>query len=515
MNSPFVMVIFGATGDLARNKLIPALFSLYKKGELGNPPGGEARQFYIIGFARRPLSDGEFRLFLNDQSHYNDINHQSERESFLKNIYYQQGLFDEKRGYEELIQRLNTFDKKIGACITRLFYLATPPDNYESILDYLNSTKLSEGCGSYFAQAAQGGMAHLFTRLIVEKPFGKDLETARALDKKLSDIFEEKQIFRVDHYLGKETVQNMIAFRFANGIFEPVWSKQHIDHVQITWGEKKGIGGRGKFFDGVGLLRDVAQNHLMQLVAAVAMEQPASFSKEGVRDARAKAIKAVRCIRAHEVSKNIVRGQYIGYKQEKDVVKDSRTETFAAIKLFVDTPRFEGVPFYIRAGKKMPKDVVEINIVFIQTCHILFKEFGCPEEGNILTIRIQPDEGIGIRVIAKKPAFAAQNEATAGKPGSLFSLKTVDMSFSYQDEFGGRGADAYEKILLDILHGDQMLFNRSDELESSWEFITEILNGWFGKAESPPPLFEYQENTWGPKEAFDLIEKDGRKWVLL
>lgn len=491
-NSPFVMIIFGVTGDLALHKLFPALFSLFKKNQLGE-------KFFIVGFARRELTDERFRSTVYEtRGQHKD----KDWRKFSKNIYYQQGLFDEQEGYGKLIKRLNYFDKQMGACISRLFYLATPPDHYSTILDFLHKTKLSEGCG-------QGSSK--WTRLIIEKPFGKDLETARRLDKKLSKIFEEKQIFRVDHYLGKETVQNMVVFRFANGIFEPVWNKNYIDHVQITFGELKGIGGRGAFFDGVGMLRDVGQNHLMQLIAAVAMEQPKSFSKEGVRDARAAVIKALRSIEPVEVSKSIVRGQYNGYKEEENVDSDSSTETFIAMKLFIDTPRFNGVPFYVRAGKKMPKDVVEISIVFIQTCHLLFKEFGCPEEGNILRIRIQPDEGIGIRVIAKKPSFAPlKREALEGKPETKLKLATVNLEFRYQEEFGGKVSDAYEKILVDILSGDKMLFSRSDELESSWTFITKILEGW---RMNNGKLFNHTQGTWGPKEANDLIQKDGRKWI--
>jgi glucose-6-phosphate 1-dehydrogenase len=373
----------------------------------------------------------------------------------------------------------------------RLFYLATPPQYYETILDFMEKTKLSQGYG-------QG--SEKWTRVIIEKPFGKDLETAIALDKKLARTFEESQIFRVDHYLGKETVQNMISFRFANGIFEPVWNNKFIDHIQITFAEKKGIEGRGKFFDGVGILRDVAQNHLMQLVAAVAMEQPASFEREAIRDVRAKVIKAIRPISPEEVSKLTVRGQYDGYTKEKDVDSNSKSETFAALKLFVETERFKGVPFYLRAGKMMPKDSVYISIVFIQTCHILFKEYGCPEIGNVLTIKIQPEEGIGLKVIAKKP-------------GEKVALGTVNMKFSYEEEFGGKGMDAYEKILLDIFAGDQMLFNRSDELESSWGFITKILQGWERENKKSFKISQYEKGSWGPKEAFDLIEKDNRKWI--
>jgi len=488
MIGPFVIVIFGATGDLAQHKLIPALFSLYKNKQL-------SEQFHIVGFARRPFSDEEYSHMLGDElAFHND----PAWKDFAKNIYYQQGLFDESAGYEQLIQKLNTFDEKIGACITRLFYLATPPDNYETILTNLHETKLSEGCGSHFAKAPRDKQdAKQIARVIIEKPFGKDLKTAQNLDKKLSKMFDEKQIFRVDHYLGKETVQNMLAFRFANSVFEPVWNNQYLDHVQITWAEKEGIGKRGKFFDGVGMLRDVMQNHLLQMMATVTMEQPKSFEKEAIRDARANAIKAIQRLTPQESAQSVVRGQYTGYKDEKDVSQDSATETFVAMKLFVDTPRFSGVPFYVRAGKKMPKEKMEISLVFIQKCHILFKEYGCPEIGNVLTIRIQPDEGISLRMIAKKP-------------DPKLSLETVDMSFSYHQSFGGHGADAYEKVLLDILKGDQMLFNRSDELESSWQLISNILEG---VEQEQTEVAEYEPTTWGPKEAEALITKDGRSWL--
>ncbi|MDP3987783.1 MAG: glucose-6-phosphate dehydrogenase [Candidatus Levybacteria bacterium] len=478
MSTPFVMIIYGATGDLTRSKLMSALFRLYQKGQLGD-------KFYIAGFARRPLSDEEFREMFADNL---GVKSAKEWGEFSKNLYYQQGLFSEEEGFKQLIKKLKSFDQDLGACITRFFYLATPPSNYSEILENLQKTKLSEGCG-------QG--SNKWTRIIIEKPFGKDLETAKALDKKLSEIFEERQIFRVDHYLGKETVQNIIAFRFANGIFEPVWNKNYIDHVQITLAETKGVGGRGKFYDGVGQLRDMAQNHLMQLVAGVSMEQPAHFSKDAVREARANAIKAVRRIEPDEVSKYVVRGQYNSYTDEPDVSKDSTTETFTALKLFVDTPRFSGVPFYLRTGKKMAKDEVSISIVFIQTCHLLFKEYGCPEIGNVLKIRIQPDEGISMRVIAKKP-------------GAKLSLGTVDMEFSYKEEFGEEITDAYEKLLIDIFSGDQMLFNRSDELDSSWGFITKILKGWKSDESG---IKNYESGTWGPKEAEELIEKDGRRWI--
>jgi glucose-6-phosphate 1-dehydrogenase len=474
--SPFVIVIFGGTGDLAQHKLLPALYSLFCKGSLGE-------KFYIVSFARRKFSDEEYRRLLSEEWGLAG-SEGAKWEAFVNNVYYSQGYFDEVSGYEGLSKRLNVFDGRAGGSITRLFYLATLPDNYLPILHKLKESRLSEGD----------------VRLAIEKPFGKDLESASALDNVLDEMFEEKQIYRVDHYLAKETVQNMLAFRFANGIFEPVWNKDYLDHVQITFAEKKGIGGRGNFFDGIGILRDVAQNHLLQLLATIAMEAPKSFSREAVRDARAAAIKAIRPIDLDDVGKQVVRAQYEGYGQEKGVATDSMTETFVAMQLFVDTERFKGVPFYIRAGKKMAEDVVEINLVFIQTCHVLFKEYGCPEIGNVLTIRIQPNEGIGMRVVVKRP-------------GSKLALDTVDMKFSYREEFGAQGAEAYEKLLLDIFSGDQMLFNRSDELASSWRLISQIMEGWKAQVGSSSSLSVYASGEWGPKEADELIEKDGRKWI--
>ncbi len=473
MNSPFVLVIFGATGDLAKNKLIPALFGLFKTGQLPD-------SFFIVGFARREFSDTEYaQLFVAEEKEWDE---------FAKHVYYQQGMFDEEKGYSMLIDRLKNFDDKMGACITRIFYLATPPSNYETILDNLTATKLSEGCG-------QGSSK--WTRVAVEKPFGKDLETAKQLDKKLAHMFEERQIFRVDHYLGKETVQNIVVFRFANGIFEPIWNKDYIDHVQITFAEKKGIYNRGKFFDGVGILRDVGQNHLLQLLSSITMEMPKSFSQEGLRDARASAMQAIQCLEPSQVVTSVVAGQYAGYKEEKDVVPNSQTETFVAMKFFVQSPRWDGVPIYMRAGKEMPENIVEVSLVFKQTCHILFKEIGCPEEGNILTIRIQPNEGIVLKMIAKKP-------------GSQLSLQPVNMHFNYREQFGTQGLEAYEKVLLDIFTGDQMLFNRSDELKYSWRFIENIFKGW---ENSESTIRQYDKGTWGPQEAKELIEKDNRKWI--
>lgn len=487
MTSPFILVIFGATGDLARRKLIPALFSLFMQGVLPT-------DFFVFGFSRRDLTDEEFRKLTFIYS--NDTYHQSKWREFATHLYYQRGRFEEDSGYRELIEKLNAIDKN-KVCATRIFYLATPPDNYETILDHLKATKLTQGCMLHFPTRKLQEDGRQYTRIAIEKPFGKDLETAKMLDRKLAEIFEERQIFRVDHYLGKENVQNMLAFRFANGIFEPVWNRRYIDHIQVILSEKNGIGERGKFYDGVGNLRDVAQNHLLQLVAAVTMEQPRSFTKEDVRDARAKAIEAIECIDPENVGEMVVRGQYRSYRQEKDVDPHSQTETFVAMKFFMNTERMKGIPIYAKAGKKLDKDLVQISIVFTQTCHILFKEYGCPEIGNVITIRIQPDEGINMRFIVKKP------QAT-------LALEPVQMNFSYRDYFGQDGKNAYEKLLLDIFSGEQMLFNRTDELLSSWQFITNILKGW---DEYKTPLILYEDNSQGPKEADDLIKRDGRYWL--
>lgn len=478
MMSPFVIVIYGATGDLAKHKLFPAFYSLFKKGLLG-------QKFYLVGFARRPFTDQAFGEMIGSEL---KVSEEEEWKAFAKNVYYQQGLFDEKDGYEALIQKLNGFDTEVGACITRLFYLATPPDNYQSILHYLSSTKLSEGCG-------QG--SEKWTRLAIEKPFGRDSETARALDTTLAEIFEEKQIYRIDHYLGKETMQNMIAFRFANSIFEPLWNKDYIDHVQIFMSQKEGVQTRGNFFDGVGMLRDVGQNHLLQMLATVAMEPPKTITKEEMRGERVKAIKSIQDLKPEEIATHVVRAQYNGYLAVKGVAPNSQTDTYIAMKLFINTPRFAQVPFYLRAGKKMKEEKIEIKIIFKPTSHHMFKDFGTPDTGNVLTIRIQPNEGITLGLIAKKP-------------GNSLQLETVDMRFSYQQAFGSHGADAYEKIILDILAGDQMLFNRSDELASSWDLVSTILNKW---EEDANPILTYEQGTYGPNEADELIEKDGRKWL--
>lgn len=391
------------------------------------------------------------------------------------------------------------------ACVPRFFYLATPPEHYEMILNHLRDSQLSEGClpASAYAQAIQAGGQGFarYTRILIEKPFGKDINTARHLDQLLAAIFEEKQIYRIDHYLGKETIQNLLALRFANGIFEPTWNRNFIDHVQIALLEEEGVNGRGAFYDGIGALRDVVQNHMLQMVALTAMEQSRGFDASSIRDARTRAIQSIGQIGSKEVASRVVRGQYEGYQKEKDVRGSSATETFVALKLFVETDRWKGVPFYLRTGKKLGKRVTEISIHYkrpiVCTGELcLFKEDTVFR--NVLSIRIQPDEGIGLRLMAKKPGFG-------------MDLAPVHMEFDYAKAFPQVGQpEAYERLLLDAIGGDQTLFARTDGIEASWEFVTKILEGW---SETETPLYRYKPGMT-PEAAEALLRQDGRHWFL-
>lgn len=505
MISPSIMVIFGATGDLTHRKLMPSLYSLYTDGVIND-------DFSIVGFARRPYTPEKFRDELSTKVKRSKKIDESSWEKFSHILSYQQGKFEDEHAYEALATILNDFDEKHKACTNKLFYLATPPQYYETILDNLKKSGLSIGCGTPSVQlsgTSEGQGTLGWTKILIEKPFGKDLQSARALDTKLASLFDERQVYRIDHYLAKETIQNILAFRFGNGIFEPTWNKDYVDHVQITMAETLGVETRGKFYDGVGALQDVLQNHVLVMLALMAMEQPRSFGGHDIRDARAHILEKLQCMSAEEVATCVVRGQYeegsiegtsvLAYKKEKDIRPDSDTETFVALKAYIDSDRWRGVPWYLRTGKRLAKDVVEISLVFRQTCPILFKEVGCPETGNVLTIRIAPNEGIGLRFIAKKP-------------DSEFKLTTVDMDFDYDETFGAHAiGDPYEKLLEDALHGRRVLFNRSDELEASWEFISSIQQGW--KAHQTQ-IHPYPAGSWGPKAAENLIKQDGREWVV-
>lgn len=492
------MVIFGATGDLTGRKLMPALYKLLASGFLPD-------RFFIVGFARRAMSHDQFRIMMREAIEKNLRGREIDLSAWKKlsaNLYYQQGFFEDRKPYEELIPLLTEFDREIGACITRFFYLATPPGNYSSILTHLDKSKLSEGCG-------QGSSK--WTRVLIEKPFGKDLDTAKKLEEQLATVFDEKQIYRIDHYLAKETMQNILAFRFANRPFEAIWNRDHIDHVQITLAESAGIGGRGTFYEGIGALRDIAQNHLMAMIAYTAMDAPKSFSPQDIRNERRKVLSTMQCIEPEMVERNVVRGQYgslqmegkeiAAYRQEKDVDPASITETYVALRVYLNHPSFKNVPFYLRTGKRLHASRAQIDIQFKHPTSAIFKNFELPKDAhaNILSIRIQPKEGITFRFFAKAPGYS-------------FNLEPVDMDFSYQMAFKKEVGDSYEKLLVDSMMGDQTLFATSSGFYSTWELVTKIMKGW---EKLPAARFpNYAPGSWGPEAADDLIQKDGRHWIL-
>jgi glucose-6-phosphate 1-dehydrogenase len=490
---PCVMVIFGASGDLTRRKLMPALYNLAYDGLL--PPG-----FSIVGYARRPMTDEEFRASMRKAverfSRRQPID-EGVWETFARGIFYFEADFADDHAYPKLGELLERIDRERGTGGNRIFYLATPPDAYELIAEHLGDAGL-----------AQPADRDSWVRLIVEKPFGRDLQSAIELNEHLLRFFREDQIYRIDHYLGKETVQNILALRFANTIFEPIWNRNYIDHVQITVAESIGIEDRGGYYDRAGALRDMVQNHMLQLLSVIAMEPPIAFEADPVRDEKVKALRAIRPIRPEEVDEVTVRGQYgpgfiggqpvPGYRQEPKVDPNSQTETYVALKLFIDNWRWADVPFYLRTGKRLPRRVTEIALQFKQVPHRLFTgPAAAGLEPNALVIRIQPDEGVSLNIAAKAP-------------GPRVRLRTVSMGFLYGTSFLVQAPDAYERLLLDCMLGDSTLFTRRDEAEAAWLPITQILQGW---AEEPPPRFpNYDAGTWGPPEAEEFIARDGRRW---
>lgn len=496
LTSPFVIIIFGATGDLTQRKLLPAFFHLFQKQIL-------PEHFFIVGFSRREYSHDDFKEFLKDAIKKYDTKHdfdQTAWEKFCGKIYYQEGQFDRDTGYRALIGKLAEFDGFMKACVPRYFYLATPPQNYASILKFLHQTELSEGCG-------QG--SDKWTKVMIEKPFGRSLADAKDLDKKLAQIFKEEQIYRIDHYLGKEVVQNILAFRYGNTIFDAVWNRQFIDHVQITIAETLGVETRGNFYEGVGALRDMAQSHLLELLAAVAMK-PQRNDAEGIRSARAQIIKSINWIEPHEVNQKTVRGQYdlgrvelqsgvqqtaVDYRQEVNVDANSNTETFVALKLTLTDPRWQNVPFYLRTGKRLKRKATEIAVVFKEP---RLKLFGQEQIGtNVLTFRIEPDEGMNIMMMVKRI-------------GLVNEFEQIPLSFNYRKDV--ELPDAYERILLDCFRSDQTLFTRTDEVAASWKLIGKIAEGWWYQGD--PHFPNYKAGSWGPPAAEDLIRKDSRNWLL-
>ena len=488
---PCTVIIFGASGDLTKRKLVPALYRLTQEGLL-------PAEFAILGFARSKMSHDDFRAKMKDAiATYSEAKSVDETvwESFAKGIFYLAGDINNPESYKEMSALLDQIDSQRGTAGNRVFYLSTSPTFYSEAVAQLGAAGLArpEGKG--------------WTRIIIEKPFGHSLESAKELNIDVAKVFNEEQVYRIDHYLGKETVQNLMVFRFANGIFEPIWNRRYIDHVQITNAESIGVEDRGGYYDTSGVLRDMIQNHVFQVLSHVVMEPPMEFSANEVRDEKIKAMRAVRPIPRDRVDQFVVRGQYgpgsvggkpaKGYREEKDVNPESATDTYAALKLYFDNWRWAGVPFYLRSAKRMPKRVTEIAIHFKQAPHMLFSEATAQQiEPNVLVVRIQPDEGITMRIGAKVP-------------GQVTRIRWVNMDFRYGASFGVASPEAYERLLLDCILGDATLYARRDMTERGWEIVMPILEAW---QNAKPDFPNYEAGTWGPEAADELIERDGRRW---
>ena len=491
MPQPCNVVIFGASGDLTFRKLIPALYNLAADGDLP----ASAR---IVGFARREKSDESWRQELKETTAKCSRSGLNEDvwSNFAKRIFYHTSEFGNPDGYRALGEKLDQLDSEGGTGGNRLFYLSVSPTEYDGILRQIAAAGLNK---------PRDGA---WTRVIVEKPFGTDLETAEALNEAIAHAFAERDTFRIDHYLGKETAQNVMVLRFANQIFENLWNNRYIDHVQITSAETLGVETRGPYYEKAGALRDMVQSHLLQLVCLTAMEPPTSLTADAVRDEKAKVIRSLRRLSPDDIARDIVRGQYaagsIGgksvtnYRAEERVDAKSMTETFVALKLHVDNWRWHGVPFYIRVGKRLAKSGAEIAVQFKEAPRVLFNTAEAPLNPNQLVIRIQPDEGISLRLQCKVP-------------GGVLRIEPVKMDFHYGASFGKQSPEAYERLILDAMSGDATLFARRDEVQEAWRFVDAIEDAWHENA-TPPGLFEYASGTWGPKEADELIERDGRTW---
>jgi len=488
---PCVMVIFGAGGDLTQRKLIPALYNLAAANLL-------SREFAVIGLAREAMTTDQFRdKFRQDIKEFSTCPLNDDlTEWFTRRLYYLSGEFGAPQAYVQLSSLLDKVDKDHGCRQNYFYYLATAPTFFAPIVQQLGAANL-----------VPSGNEH-WRRVIVEKPFGRDLDSARTLNRELLKVVQEKQIYRIDHYLGKETVQNILAFRFANGIFEPIWNRRYIDHVQVTVAETVGVEQRGGYYDQSGTLRDMVPNHILQLISLTTMEPPISFQADAVRDEQSKILHAIQPLSSEDVLSHAVRGQYgdghdpekrmPAYRSEPNVAPDSATETFVAMKLCIDNWRWAGVPFYLRTGKRLPQRHTEIAIQFGRAPFVLFRD--TPVERltpNILVLNIQPEEGISLSFAAKRP-------------GPVMSLGNVDMSFAYSDYFGSSPSTGYERLLHDCMIGDATLFQRADMVEAGWSVVAPVLDVW--AALRPRAFPNYPAGTWGPKEADDLLARDGRAW---
>lgn len=488
---PCIIVIFGASGDLTKRKLMPALFRLAQARLI-------PAEFAIVGAARTAMETEEFRTQMRaavEEFSGGDAVDEQVWSSFAQKLYYLTLDIATPADFKQLGALLERIDGEHSTQGNRLFYLSTAPQLFAEAVKQLGEAGLTKSRG--------------WIRVIVEKPFGSDLESARRLNSEIHEYVKESQIYRIDHYLGKETVQNLLVFRFANGIYEPLWNRQYIDHVQITNAETVGVEGRGGYYESAGVVRDMIQNHVFQVLSLIAMEPPASLDAEAVRDEKIKAMRAARAFTPERVRAECVRGQYgagaikgervVGYREEEGVAKDSTTETFAALTMHFDNWRWSGVPFFIRSGKRLTKRVTEIAIQFKDAPHHLFgREMMEQVTPNQLVIRIQPDEGITLRFAAKVP-------------GQLTRVRDVNMDFRYGSSFGVQLAEAYERLLLDCLLGDQTLYARTDMTERGWEIVMPILDEW-ARTKEQVEFPNYEAGTWGPEAAHELIERTGRRW---
>lgn len=494
---PCILVIFGATGDLTSRKLMPALYNLAREGQMPS-------HFACIGFARREKSNEimreEMLTAVNQFSRVRPVMPEV-WQTFSDQLFYHQSEFDDDDGYERLKELMDKLDKQFGTKGNRVFYLSTQPSYFPLIIEKLSNHKLLYGPNE--------SKEH-WSRVIIEKPFGHDLTSAETLQNEISKYLDESQIYRIDHYLGKETVQNLLVFRFSNSIFESLWNNNHISNIQITVSEEIGIGTRGKLWEEAGMLRDIVQNHMMQLLSLVAMEPPTSLKADAIHAEKVKIMDALKFPPHKDFSEVAVRGQYgpgyvdgkqaKGYTEENNVAPNSAVETYVAIKLMIDNWRWAGVPFYLRAGKRMPKRATEIAIVFKEAPGYLFKTNSKKNDPNILVIRIQPDEGISLKMNCKIPGLASL-------------IQPVKMDFQYDTYFGATPPEAYERLICDCMAGDNTLFARADEALISWRLLTPLLQEW--QKQEPKDFPNYASGTWGPEAANDLILADGFHWRLI